>query len=438
MKLYKAVVESTIDPAKLGRVQIRVLGVHSHIKNDIPTADLPWANICYPPTMASNSGVGQWSVPCQGSWVWCFPEDDNDLQRWVVFGSIAGIPQEVANTSIGFNDPDGIYPLSDRIPEPDINRLAANRDVDKTIIPIKVEEVIKNIKVASLVIRGTDINSFVKAEDLGQKYYEPQEPYAVEYPYNKVFESEPKDYISGHIIEVDDTPDHERIHIWHKTGTFSSIHCNGQRVTKVVHDDYTICMKSQYNFVNESRFTTIWGDDRKIVKQARQVEVYGRDALYVKGNKIQYISGDVGIWIGSELVDDPADPEWVKRSKKKDGSGAEQSSTTSPQYTEIGGNYNMMVEANVHRITGANEHVTVKGTYYCEVTGSRNHVKNRVGDAGDWTVEPHGEFLAKAWKMARLKGCRMILDSGIVNGMSVCPFIIMPHMHKSFTAKSSF
>jgi hypothetical protein len=438
MKLYKAVVESTIDPAKLGRVQIRVLGVHSHIKNDIPTADLPWANICYPPTMASNSGVGQWSVPCQGSWVWCFPEDDNDLQRWVVFGSIAGIPQEVANTSIGFNDPDGNYPLSDRIPEPDINRLAANRDVDKTIIPIKVEEVVKNIKISSLVIRGTDIDSFVKPEDLGQIYIEPQEPYATEYPYNKVLETEPKDYIAGHIIELDDSPGNERIHLWHKTGTFTSIHSNGQKVVKIVGDNYEMNMMNKFEFVNDSRFTTIWGDDRKIVKKARQVEVYGRDALHVKGNKVQYISGDFGLWIGSELVDDPDDPEWVLKSKKLDGSGEREVEATEPQYTEIGGNFNQLVERGVHRITGANEHVTVKGSYYCEVTGSRTDTKNLVGAAGFYTLEPHGEFLVKAWKTARMKGCKMILDKGIVNGFSICPFLIAPHMHKSFTTKSSF
>jgi len=437
MTLYKAVVEDNNDPLKLGRVKIRVLGVHTHELSQVPTDDLPWANVDHPITSSANSGVGQWSVPVKGSWVRCFPEDE-DLQRWVVFSAISGVPQEVANTSIGFNDPSGEYPLSDRVPEPDMNRLAANRDVDKTIIPIKVEEVVKNIKIASLIIRGTDINSFVKATDQGQKYTEPQEPYSAEYPYNKVTETEPKDFISGHIVEMDDTPGKERVHVWHKSGTFISVHPNGQSVTKVVHDNYEMNMRNKYEFVNNSRFITIWGDDRSIVKKSKQTEIYGREAMYVKGNSIKYISGDFALHVGSELVDDPEDPDWILKSKKKDSSGSSEVEATSPEYTEIGGNANILVEGGVHRVTGANEHITVKGSYYCRVTGTRSNTKNLVGKKGCYTIEPEDEFLVKGHKMSRIWGNQIILDKGCVNGYSICPFIMQFHMHKSFSVRSSF
>lgn len=42
--------------------------------------------------------------------------------------------------------------------------------------------------------------------------------YATEYPYNTTYTTK-----SGHAIELDDTPGHERIHIWHKSGCYEEI-----------------------------------------------------------------------------------------------------------------------------------------------------------------------------------------------------------------------
>ena len=61
------------------------------------------------------------------------------------------------------------------------------------------------------------------------------------YPFNKVYESE-----SGHIIEIDDTPGSERIHQFHRSGTFQEIHPNGDSVTKVVRDNYTSILRDNY------------------------------------------------------------------------------------------------------------------------------------------------------------------------------------------------
>ena len=49
------------------------------------------------------------------------------------------------------------------------------------------------------------------------------------YPFNHVLETE-----SGHYIEFDDTKDNERIHIFHKTGTFIEIDPTGNVVIKTV------------------------------------------------------------------------------------------------------------------------------------------------------------------------------------------------------------
>ena len=50
-----------------------------------------------------------------------------------------------------------------------------------------------------------------------------------QYPYNHVYESE-----SGHVMEIDDSPEAERLLRYHKTGTFEEIHPDGQRVVKVI------------------------------------------------------------------------------------------------------------------------------------------------------------------------------------------------------------
>jgi hypothetical protein len=80
-----------------------------------------------------------------------------------------------------------------------------------------------------------------------QEYEEPETPYDPKYPYNHVYQSE-----SGHYIEIDDTPEKQRLHTYHKAGTFHEIHPNGTEVNKVrrlrydfiIHDFYQTSYKS--------------------------------------------------------------------------------------------------------------------------------------------------------------------------------------------------
>ena len=81
------------------------------------------------------------------------------------------------------------------------------------------------------------------------QWFEPETPYATikgepikprdnaskstVYPFNKVTETE-----SGHIVEFDDTPGAERIHIYHRSGSFFEFHPNGDKVDKIVRDYY--------------------------------------------------------------------------------------------------------------------------------------------------------------------------------------------------------
>jgi GH24 family phage-related lysozyme (muramidase) len=94
-QFYTGVVEDrTTDPLKLGRCKVRVFGLHSENKQQLPTADLPWAIVMQPVTSAAMSGIGFSPVgPVEGSWVVViFTDEDN--QQPVIMGTLGGIPQQ--------------------------------------------------------------------------------------------------------------------------------------------------------------------------------------------------------------------------------------------------------------------------------------------------------------------------------------------------------
>jgi hypothetical protein len=91
--LYTGVVENRQDPLKLGRCQVRVVGLHTHNKTQLKTEDLPWAYPLQPITSAAMSGIGHSPLgPVEGSWVVVMFRDD-DQQHPIILGSIGGIPQ---------------------------------------------------------------------------------------------------------------------------------------------------------------------------------------------------------------------------------------------------------------------------------------------------------------------------------------------------------
>ena len=86
----------------------------------------------------------------------------------------------------------------------------------------------------------------------GGAWSEPPSPYAAEYPFNHVYESE-----SGHIMEYDDTADAERIHQRHMSGSGYEIGPKGTKVTKVVKDNYEIISNDDFLHVRGTRRQTV-------------------------------------------------------------------------------------------------------------------------------------------------------------------------------------
>jgi predicted chitinase len=93
MKLYQGVVENRLDPLRLGRCQVRVMGLHTHDKNQLPIDDLPWAYPMQSITSAAMSGIGHAPVgPVEGTWVVIMFTDD-DEQFPIMMGTLGGISQ---------------------------------------------------------------------------------------------------------------------------------------------------------------------------------------------------------------------------------------------------------------------------------------------------------------------------------------------------------
>ena len=54
---WTGTVEDIFDPEEMGRIKVRMYGIHTDNKTDIPTEVLPWAQVITPITSASLAGV---------------------------------------------------------------------------------------------------------------------------------------------------------------------------------------------------------------------------------------------------------------------------------------------------------------------------------------------------------------------------------------------
>ena len=232
---FTGVVEDRNDPERLGRVRVRIFSYHTEDKSKIPTNDLHWSHIIYPVTTPSMDGMGHTpSFLVEGSQVFGFFRDPDAFQEPMILGSIPGVASRSANTSKGFNDPNGVYPSITG--EPDTNRLARGVYHDSRE---KKEE---------------NVTTGVSSAD-GSTWDELQIENNAQYPKNHVFESE-----SGHVVEFDDTIGSERIHEYHTSGTFYEIDADGNKVTRVVGDNYEIVAGSDYVNIKGNANLTVDGN----------------------------------------------------------------------------------------------------------------------------------------------------------------------------------
>ncbi len=175
---------------------------------------------------------------------------------------------------VGFADPNRKYPLY--FDEPDTNRLARHEEINKTIVYKKEAAQLKGVQVAD-----------------GSTWDQSPIPYNAQYPFNHVMQTE-----SGHVLEFDDTPNSERVHIYHKSGTFTEIDANGTQVNRIIGDGYEILERNGYVQVNGSLNVTVDGAQNIIVKNAMNLNVNGVATINVFNDAYLNVSGSLNASVG--------------------------------------------------------------------------------------------------------------------------------------------
>jgi Gp5 N-terminal OB domain/Gp5 C-terminal repeat (3 copies) len=245
---FSGTVESVDDPKMLGRVRVRFDSIHA--SPSISTSDLPWAYLLMPAVSACLSGIGISPTGIDvGSRVFGFCLDGYERQIPVVWGTYSKMP--------------GGKPENNDVPA-----------------------------------LARETNTITK-QQVGP---EPPSAYAAKYPSNKVLVTK-----SGHAIEIDDTPGHERIHLYHKSGSYVEWNEKGRRVVKVVDDDFEIVVRDRTVFIKGDYTLEISGNYTVKVGGNYSVSSGGNATVSSGGNAVVHGGGNATLSSdGTTTISDPA------------------------------------------------------------------------------------------------------------------------------------
>ena len=197
------VTDPATDPSKAGYVQVRNIFEQSATENAtdisgkktiVPDKDLPWARVMMPITSASTNGIGVSPIGLKkGTQVLCFYQDSPNKNLPIVLGALPNI-ESISDIA------KGVGPVSKQFLEPT----------------------------------------------------EPKSPYAAQYGYNQTITT-----TRGHVIELDDTPKAERIHIYHRNGSYIEMDPDGNIITRAQGESREIVGKKKIIFTAEGNISII-------------------------------------------------------------------------------------------------------------------------------------------------------------------------------------
>ena len=343
---FNGVVEDRNDPQKLGRLRVRCVGIHTDNKDDLPTADLPWSQLIHPITSSGISGLGHSpGFIVEGTWVFGYFRDGYAMQEPMVIGTLPGKPVELAETSKGFYDPNGVYPkYKDEV---DTNRLATN-DSNNPHLGLELRKLTRKTGVPTADFDAVPveehISTAIEASD-SDTWNQPTIPYAAVYPFNHVFESE-----SGHVMEIDDTKDNERLFTQHRTGTSQEIDKDGTQVNIIKGDHYNI----------------VSGKRQAVIEGNADLTIGGRHKIYINkdGQTNNHYDIQVGPNASVNIQIDKGDMNVVLKDGKLN--------------TNVAGDYNMKIGGNMNLDVRGNKTETVSGSKTSNTTGNVIHRGARI------------------------------------------------------------
>ena len=280
---FIGVVENNIDNRLEGRVQVRAFGIHGTI-DQIPREDLPWAH-CIQGSYDPNA-----PVPPLNSFVFGFFIDGREAQQPMILGLIPTQMTEILNPSItgwgapitGESSSQGSNP--EDFGQPQNSVLARGEYSQETYVLLQELKRIENIPNA------------VGLDEERTAWSEPYSSYNAKYPNNRIIETR------AHIIELDDTRDHERFMIYHKlNGSFVHIGPSGSVTHKASSDKYEINDRAQHVFVGGKSNVTIVGDSRVYVQGNKVEEIKGDYTQIIHGNHYVGVAGQMNFNSGDEM-----------------------------------------------------------------------------------------------------------------------------------------
>jgi len=282
MRNYYGVVESRADPKQLGRVKVRVLGIHTEDKVLLPTSDLPWAAVISHD--GSNSGLGTSpSFFVEGTWV-LVDFFDKDMQEPYVIGGIPGVPAALGNPDVGFNDPNrrstdsssndykvSVYPVA--INTSDVHENARGSLVADSPV---ARDIIRKTAVPTADFDSTTVStvsgSLTVAASDGSTFDEPLVvddtdndttrigTYRPTYTKNHVYSTE-----KGHLLEFDDSEGYQRIAITHSAGSYQEYSNDGTYVSHIV--------SRMFEVVSSDKSSLIEGDSVETIDKGLKLKV---------------------------------------------------------------------------------------------------------------------------------------------------------------------
>ena len=211
--------------------------------------------------------------------------------------------------------------------------------------------------------------TYASVSDDTKKIEQPPSAYAAVYPFNHVYESE-----SGHLVEIDDTPTKERLHWFHRSGTFTEFHPKGIRVDRTMGHHYdmvsgnknTITMGEENRITTNDSVTTIGGKltmpaskDIRLRSEAGSVTVdSGAGITTVSGNHVLIDAKNTLVLKGAKIVrDDDSAEDDVKGNYALNVKGGVKMSGAAINQSTPGGSKEMVGQNKEQIVTGSKKTV---------------------------------------------------------------------------------